>query len=61
VQTATEKLPDFEKDIAFLLSQGYNCSEIARMYECEWKTINRAMQRIAACFEGVDVNGELLK
>ena len=61
VQTATEKLPDFEKDIAFLLSQGYNCNEIARMYECEWKTINRAMQRIKACFDAVDVNGELLK
>ncbi len=58
VRGAIQGLRPFDQAVAKGLASGMNRSAIARKLNCDWKTVNKAVRRIAGHFEDMGIDTE---
>jgi len=59
VTRALEGLSRFDQTVARGLAAGMNRRAIARELDCDWKTVNKAVQRIAKHFHDLGIDTEV--
>ena len=60
VQQTVQGLSEFDKRVAKELADGSRRIDIAEKFECDWKVINKSVQRIKAHFEEHGLDAESL-
>ena len=58
VRQAIQGLTPFDRAVACDLAIGMNRGAIARKLDCDWKTVNKAVQRIGAHFQELGIDAE---
>ncbi|HRX84274.1 MAG TPA: helix-turn-helix domain-containing protein [Phycisphaerae bacterium] len=61
VAQAIQGLTAFDQSVARELAQGMSRGAIARKFDCDWKTVNKAVRRIRAHFEELGINAEVAR
>ena len=59
VKRAVQGLSPFDQAVAKGLASGMNRFSIARQLDCDWKTVNKAVRRIAAHFQDLGIDTEV--